>query len=184
QIEDVRRHDARVNTGAARGRRGDTDIELHQTALFRVVRHGIRTDGVFFVNRFQVEEAETFPVTAVFRLNIEIREVDFVRRAFQLYVTTGTEVNVFAFRQLQGQFFNKGGNVRVGNHGGFPLLNAEHLFRNFDDHILLHRHLTGQTPAFTGIAFGEVRFFGRQHRATAFKYLTLTLRRSEEHTSE
>src|SRR5690606_9003256 len=145
QIEDVRRHDARVNAGAARGRRGDTDIELHQTALFRIVRHGIRTDGVFFVNRFQVEEAETFPVTAVFRLNIEIREVDFVRRACHLYVTTGTEVNVFAFRQLQGQSFNKGGNVRVGNHGGFPFLNAEHLFRNFDDHVLLHRHLTGQT---------------------------------------
>ncbi len=175
QVEHVRRHDTGRNAFGARWWRCNTDIELNHTLLFRIVSHRVRTDGGLFVNCLNVEEAVFLPVTAILFFDIEVGVVDFVRRTFQLYITTGAEVHVLAFRQSQCQFLNESCHVRVRNNRGLPLLNTEDFFRNFYIHILLNRSLTGQTPAFTGFTFSEVRGFGWQHFATTAFHHTLTL---------
>ena len=43
QVEDVGRHQARRMT-AARRRSRDTNVELEETFLFRIVRHGVGAD--------------------------------------------------------------------------------------------------------------------------------------------
>src|SRR5690606_34167525 len=55
--------------------------------------------------------------------------------------------------------------VGVGLDGALPLLDPEHLLRNLNLHVLLDRGLTGQAPAFTGLALVEVGLLGSQHTA-------------------
>ena len=43
-----------------------------------------------------------------------------------------------------------------------PIFDAENLFRQFNLHVLLHRHLTGQTATGFGIPLGNMRKLGRQ----------------------
>ena len=50
QVKHEAGHDARVMIRTGRWR-GNTDIELENAPLFRVVRHGVRPDGFFLVHR-------------------------------------------------------------------------------------------------------------------------------------
>src|SRR5690606_32725322 len=145
--------------------RSNTDIELHDALFFRVVRHGVRTDHGLVDLGYVAPHVELVPVATVFGLDVEVLVVDGVRRAFQLHVATGAEVHVLAFRQTQGQLLDEGGHVGVGLHRAFPLLHAEDFFRHLDLHVLLDRGLTGQTPAGSRLAAGEVRGLGGQHLA-------------------
>src|SRR5690606_41016788 len=119
QAEHVRRHDARRNTLRLRRRCCDTDIKLHNTFFFRVVRHGVSTNDRLSDLGLQVKEAEALPVTTELRLDVEIGIFNMVWRTFKLNITTRTAVNVFTFRQTQCQLLNKGSHVRVGLYGTF-----------------------------------------------------------------
>src|SRR5690606_13042764 len=81
------------------------------------------------------------------------------------HVAAGTEVHVLALGQTQRKLLDEGGHVGVGLDGALPLLDPEHLLRNPNLHVLLDRSLTGQAPAFTGLALVEVRLLGSQHTA-------------------
>ena len=59
-------------------------------------------------DRLVFEEIKTLPIATVFFFDVEIRMLNVVRRRFQLNITTGTEVSIFAFGQTQCQFFNEG----------------------------------------------------------------------------
>ena len=116
------------------------------------------------------------PVLAEFLLDVEILELDFIGRTFQLDIAAGTEVHFLAFRQFQHQFLDEGGDVVVGDDLALPLLDAEELLGNLDFHVLLHRHLAGQAPALPLLAVGEVGLFRGQHGTAAFQHLALALR--------
>ncbi len=121
------------------------------------------------------EEIETLPIATVFFFDIEIRILNVVRRRFQLNITTGTEVNVFAFGQTQCQFFNEGRHVRVGFNRALPALHAKELGFHLDLHVLLNRHLARQTPAGLGLTLGEGRGFSREDVTAALFYNTTAL---------
>ena len=113
QAEYPRRHLAGRQVILTWRRRGDTDVELHQSNLFRVVGHGVGADHGFFDLRHVLPLVELVPVATIFLLDIEIFVADLVRRAFQLNVPASSEIDFLTFRQLQGQFFDEGSDVRV-----------------------------------------------------------------------
>ena len=160
---------------SSRRRRSDTDVELEKTFFFRVVRHGIGPDGFFLVHALVAPDIVLVPVFVELFLDVEILERNFIRRTLQLHVTASAEIHFLAFRQFQYQFLDEGGHVVVGDNLTFPLLHTEELFRHFDLHVLLHRNLAGQTPAFFFFAVGEVGLFRGQHGATAVQNLALAL---------
>ena len=176
QVEDVGAHDPGLNILGPRRRRRDTDIELQNALFFRVVGHGIGTNHFFIVLGVQVEEFETFPVTAVFLVDVKVGKLHIKRRRFQLHITTRAEIHVFAFRQFQRQLFNESGNVIIGNNLTLPLLHAEEFFRHLDLHVLLHVDLAAQAPAIANLPFGEVAFFGGKNVSPTVEHLTATLR--------
>ena len=159
----------------ARRRCRNTDVELQKSLLFRVVRHGVGTDGVFLVDRLITPDIVLVPVFVELLLDVEILEADFVRGALQLHVTASAEVHFLAFRQLQYEFLDEGGHVVVRHHLALPLLHAKELFRYFDLHVLLYRNLARQAPAFFFFTVGEVGLFSGQHGAATFQNLTFTL---------
>ena len=115
------------------------------------------------------------PVFVELFLDIEILEVDLVGRTLELNVTAGPEVNFLAFRQLEHQLFDEGGDVVVGDNLAFPLLDAKELFRHFHLHVLFYRNLAGQAPALFLFTIGEVGLFRRQHGTAALQNLALAL---------
>ena len=122
-----------------------------------------------------LKEVKALPVTAVLFFDIKVRVLNVVGRTFQLHITTGAEVYIFALGQLESQLFNKGGHIGVGLDFTFPALNTKHFFRHFNMHILLNRSLTGQSPAFSSFTTIKVTLFGGQHRATTFGNHTFAL---------
>lgn len=100
-------------------------------------------------------------------IDLEILVVHHMRRAFELHVAAGTEIDAFPFGQAQRELLDEGGDVGVGLDGAFPFLDAENLFGDLDLHVLLDRSLAGQAPALASLALGEVGFLGGQHLATA-----------------
>src|SRR5699024_6314212 len=103
QIKDPGRHQTRRDIGPPRWRRGNANIELDDTALFRIVRHRVGTGHGFSGSRFDIEETILFPVGAEPFLNIEIAVLDVIRWRLQLDIATRTEVDILPLGQPQCQ---------------------------------------------------------------------------------
>src|SRR3989344_5651810 len=176
EAEHVGRHLARRHIVTPRRRRRDTDVEFDDALLFRVVRHGVGTNGGLVDLRHVLPEVELVPVATEFRLDVEILVMDGMRRALQLHVATGAEVDVLALGQTKRQLLDEGGHVGIGLHRALPLLHAEDFFRDLDLHVRLDRGLAGQTPSLTGLTTGEVRLLGGQHLAATALDDALALR--------
>ena len=96
------------------------------------------------------------PVIAEALVHLEIFVVHLVRRAFDLDVAPGPEIDVLALGQFQHQFLDEGRDVVVGPHLAAPLLDAEDFFGHLDLHVLLDVDLAGQTIALLGLSLGDV----------------------------
>ncbi len=107
------------------------------------------------------------PVRAEFLRDIEVRVFDGVRWAFDLDIAAGAEIQLRVLRQFQHQLLDEGGDVVIGAHAAFELLDAEYLGRHLDLHILLHHHLAGQPFARGGLAFVDMRGLGGQDIAAS-----------------
>ena len=71
----------------------------HDDAFFAgVVRHRISTNGRVVNFGFVPPNIELVPVRMILFLDVKIFVAQFVRRSFDLDVTTRFEVDVFAFR--------------------------------------------------------------------------------------
>ena len=103
------------------------------------------------------------PVFAVLLGHVKLGVFKLVRWRFDLYVSAGAKVHVFAGRQLEYQLFNKGGDVVVGAHFACPLLNAEYFLGHLNFHVLLNRHLAGQAVTHGGFALADVALLGGQN---------------------
>ena len=124
--------------GVAAGRRGgDADVEFDDAFFFGVVGHRIGAHGGFFHFGDVAPEVVFVPVGAVFIANVEVFVGHGVRRAFELHVAAGAEIDVFAFGQAQGEFLDEGGDVGVGLDRAFPLFHAEDFFGHANLHVLL-----------------------------------------------
>ena len=95
QVENERRHDSRRHLliGARRWRR-NADIQLDQALLERKVRHRVGALHGFLDVRFIFPQVVTVPLVAEALVNLEFRELQVVRRALDLDVTTGTEIQL------------------------------------------------------------------------------------------
>jgi hypothetical protein len=114
QVEHEGGHLARRDIVAIRRWRGDADVELDDALFIRVVGHRVGADHRLIDLGDIAPHVELVPVAAVFLLDVEILVVGDVRRAFELDVAAGAEVDALAFRQTQRQFLDEGGDVRVG----------------------------------------------------------------------
>ena len=85
-----------------------------------------------------------------------------MRRAFDLNIAPRAERHHLPLRDPQLELFNESGFVIVRDNFTLPFFDAENLFRQFNLHVLLHRHLTGQTATGFGIPLGNMRKLGRQ----------------------
>ena len=176
QVEDIRRHLARRNTGGARRRRGNTDVEHNEALFVRVVGHRIGPLDRFIDRRFILPQIELVPIGAVLFLDVEVLVRQLMRRGLDLDIATGAEVHILTLGQFQHQVFDEGCDVFIGAHGALPFFHAEHLFGHFDVHVLLDRDLTGQTVATRGFALGDVAFLGGQDRAATGMHTHAALR--------
>ena len=175
--ENIRRADTRIDLHeAARSlverRRGDTDVEHDDIALGRVVGHRVGTERRLGIGRHEIPHLELVPVGAVLLVHVHVREFDgVVLRNVDLNVAAAAEFEVLALGQLHDELFEESRDIAVRDHRALPLLDAQDGLVDVDFHVLLHFHLTAQTPVVLGhLARDEARF-GGQDVAAAFEHL-------------
>ena len=122
-----------------------------------------------------VEKTKTLPITTIFLFNIKIRIFNMVRWTLELNIPSSSEIDVYAFRQLQRQLFNKGCHIWIGFNGTIPTFNTKYLFRDLHLHVLFDGSLTGQAPAFSRLTTSKMSLFGWQHRPATIAYHALAL---------
>ena len=175
QAEHIRRHLARHNPSGARRWRGNPNIELNDALLARIVRHRVCAYHRLLDHRFLIKKAKSFPITAIFIINVKVGISNMVRRAFKLHVTTGAESHLLPFRQTQRQLLDERRYIGVGLDHTLPAFDPKHLFWDLYLHVLLDRRLTRQTPPFFGLSAIKMALFSRQHRSTTVRNNALTL---------
>ncbi len=79
-----------------------------------------------------------------------------VRRAFDLNVAAGPEVDDLALGQLEHEFLDEGRDVVVGPHGTGPLTDAEHGLRDTDAQVVRDGDLTRESLAGRRLAFRDM----------------------------
>ena len=82
---------------------------------------------------------------------------------------------MLAFRKLDGEFLDEGGNILVGDDLAFQLFHAQGAFRNGNLDVVLYLHLASQTPAFLDLLAGEETRFRGKDGAAAFQHLQFAL---------
>lgn len=162
QVEDVTRHLAGREFRVAWRRSRDSDVEHDDALLAGVIRHGIGSHHIFVHLGYKTPDVEFVPVLMELLVNHEVFVVHDVRRAFDLDVSSGLEINVFAFRQLENQLLDESGDIVVGSNGTFPLLRFENFRGNFNLHVLLHRDLATQSFTFASLPVADVGLFRRK----------------------
>ena len=110
------------------------------------------------------------------RRDIDVFVFYFTRGDFNLDISSCLIVH--SFRNFHYKLFDERGNIPVSYNFSFIFFDAKNLFRHLNYHILLHFHLTTQTPAFCNFFSREVWSFSRKDLTPTFKYLTLTLNTS------
>ena len=118
---------------------------------------------------------ETVPVGAVLLVNHHIAVTHCRLGDVDLYVVARLEDEVLAFGQTHGKFAYECGHVMARHYFALPFLDAEDGLRHSDGDVLLHFHLTAQSPVFLLLLAGEEAFFGRQYVAAARKHLAFAL---------
>ena len=149
------------------GRRcGNTHVELDDGALEREACHRVGAHDRFFNMRLVAPQVVLVPLVAKFLLDFKIREFEVVRRTFDLDVAAGAEIELLALGQGQHELLDEACDVAVGDDRGLPALDAEDFVGNLHVHVLLDRHLAGQTVMLGRIPLVDRRRLGRQDRAT------------------
>ena len=177
QIENPTAHLARrCAFGGTRRWRCNADVQ-HDDAFFtRIVRHRIRANDFFIDLGHVAPNVVLVPVFAVLFFDVKVFVVDGVRWAFNLNVPPGTEINLFAFGQLQHELFDERRHVPVAFDFADPFLGVESFRWNFDFHVLSNGNLATQAFAFGCVFLGDVTLFCRQDIATSAVNFDQTLR--------
>ena len=151
--------------------RGNANIEHNDATLLRVVGHGVGAlEGLINLGH-KFPEVQPVPVAAKPFFDVKILKRVLIRGAENLDVPSGAEIDIFILGKLEDQFLDEGRHIVVGADGTFPFLDPEHLIGNHDLHVLLDRHLTGETVALTRFTLVDVRGFCRQNGPTPFEDL-------------
>ena len=82
---------------------------------------------------------------------------------------------MLSFREFHDELLDEGGDVVVGYHFTFPLLDAERRVGDLDLHVFLDLDLASEPPVFAYLLPVEETYFGRQDCPAAFKYLAFAL---------
>ena len=121
------------------------------------------------------EETEFLPVALVLVCNVNVLEVELVFWDVDLDVLTALELDVLAFRKLDGEFLDEGRNVVVGNDLTLKLLDAKGAFVHLDLEVVLYLYLAAEPPAVLDLLAVEEADLGREDFAAAVEYLNLAL---------
>ncbi len=160
--EEIGGDDSGRDARASRGRGRDAHVQHQRAPLLRRIRQRVRTHGRVVRSGLQAPQVETVPFVAVLRCDLEIGEPKVMRRALDLDVAAGAEVDLLAGRKVQLDLPYKGRDIAGRAHRAAPPADLEHLAGKRDGHLLPQLQLAGQTPAPQRLAPVDVHGFGRQ----------------------
>ena len=144
QIEHIRRHNSRRRLPHAGRWSGDADVEHDNALLAGIVGHGIGACDRLAHLRNNPPKLVLIPFVPVLFFDIKLAEAQLVRRALDLNIAAGLEVDIFAGRNFQHQFLDKRCHVAVRADRALPFLHIENLGIDMNLHVLLDRHLATQ----------------------------------------
>ena len=77
-----------------------------------------------------------------------------------LHVLTGFKINGLVVVKLNHQFFDKSGNIFIGNHGAVVFFDTENVLGNMNAHVLTDFQLAGQPDMVQFFLAGKMAQFG------------------------
>ena len=180
EVKDVRGGDTRRNLHPAavftvERRSGDADVEGDDVAFRGVIGHRVGACRLFVVLGHKRPHTKLVPLFLELVVHVERGVGDFILGNRDLRVGAGLEVHTLALGELDGELFDEGSNVVVGDDLALPFFHAEYFVRDVNLHILFHFHLAGEAPVILELLAREVGQFGGDGCSAAFEDLATAL---------